>query len=84
MFISVPLPVHAREISTKVGDGYTPEGIYYEVFIIKDAENMEVSFYGTSVSVTREVRYTGIVTPLSEISWREKKSMRFIIQGCLS
>ncbi len=71
---NVVIPVNAQEIRTKVGEGYTSEGIYYEIYINENLENKEISMCGTSIYVTREVVYSGIVTPQKTISWREKIS----------
>ena len=71
--MSVSMPVNAQDISQKVGAGYTPDGVYYEVFIAEDLEN-DISLLGNSLNVTREVRYYGIVKPLTEISWTEEIS----------
>ena len=63
--LSISFPVNAQKTAQRVGEGYTSEGIYYEVYVAEDlAEN--------DISVTREVIYSGVVKPQTEISWREK------------
>lgn len=66
-----PISVKAQESLHKVGEGYTTEGVYYEVFLPENVENSDISFCGTSVNVTREVRYYGIIVPQKELSWGE-------------
>lgn len=70
--INMVLPVSAQEKVQKVGAGYTSDGIYYEVYMTEALENADRLLYGTSMSVTREVVYSGIIAPQREISWREK------------
>lgn len=70
--VSASFPVNAQEMKQKAGEGYTPDGIYYEVYAVENLEESNISLCGASVSVTREVRYSGIVTPQAKISWREK------------
>ena len=48
------------------------EGIYYEVYVAEDLAENDIVLCGASVSVTREVIYSGVVKPQKEISWREK------------
>lgn len=70
--LSSSFPVNAQETTQWVGEGYTSEGIYYEVYAVEDLEGNDIALYRASVSVTREVIYSGIVKPQTEISWREK------------
>lgn len=65
------ISVNAQESLNKVGEGYTAEGVYYEVFLAEEMENSDISLCGTSVNVTREVRYYGIIIPQKELSWGE-------------
>lgn len=69
--LSNPISVKAQEPLHKVGEGYTAEGVYYEVFLPENIENSDISLCGTSVSVTRKVVYSGIIVPQKELSWGE-------------
>ena len=66
------IPVNAQKTAQRVGEGYTSEGIYYEVYVAEDLAENDIVLCGASVSVTREVIYSGVVKPQTEISWREK------------
>lgn len=70
--LSISFPTNAQETAQKVGEGHTPEGIYYEVYVAEEVKENDIALCGASISVSREVRYSGIVTPQTEISWREK------------
>lgn len=70
--LSISFPVNAQETAQRVGEGYTSEGIYYEVYVAEDLAENDIVLCGASVSVTREVIYSGVVKPQTEISWREK------------
>ena len=60
------------ELSECTVNSISEEGIYYEVYAVEDLEGNDIALYRASVSVTREVIYSGIVKPQTEISWREK------------
>ena len=70
--LSSSFPVKAQKTAQRVGEGYTSEGIYYEVYVAEDLAENDIVLCGASVSVTREVIYSGVVKPQTEISWREK------------
>lgn len=70
--LSISFPVNAQKTAQRVGGGYTSEGIYYEVYVAEDLAENDIVLCGASVSVTREVIYSGVVKPQKEISWREK------------
>ena len=70
--LSISFPVNAQKTAQRVGEGYTSEGIYYEVYVAEDLAENDIVLCGASVSVTREVIYSGVVKPQTEISWREK------------
>ena len=65
-------PTVSRELSECTVNRISEEGIYYEVYAVEDLEGNDIALYRASVSVTREVIYSGIVKPQTEISWREK------------
>lgn len=66
--LSISFPVNAQETTQWVGEGYTSEGIYYEVYVAEDLAENDIVLCGASVSVTREVIYSGVVKPQKEIS----------------
>ena len=70
--LGISFPTNAQGTAQKVGEGHTPEGIYYEVYIAEEVKENDIALCGASISVSREVKYSGIVTPQTEISWREK------------
>ncbi len=65
--LSISFPVNAQKTAQRVGGGYT-----YEVYVAEDLAENDIVLCGASVSVTREVIYSGVVKPQKEISWREK------------
>ena len=65
-------PTVFRELSECTGNRISEEGIYYEVYVAEDLAENDIVLCGASVSVTREVIYSGVVKPQTEISWREK------------
>lgn len=71
MVVNTTLTVKAQGNGEKVGQGYTIEGIYYEVYVSDDIDGENVAICGTGVSVVREVVYSGLVTPEKTITWRE-------------
>ncbi len=79
MIINISLPVNAQKTGKKVGEGYTKDGVYYEVFVAKDVEDNDSVLSSTSISVTREVIYAGIVVPETSISWEEKIDGKYYI-----
>ncbi|MBO5336461.1 MAG: hypothetical protein J6A94_04930 [Lachnospiraceae bacterium] len=72
LIITISLPVSAQEGVQKVGEGYTTEGVYYEVFAVDEMESNEITIRSIGKSVTREVIYSGIVIPSKKLSWSEK------------
>ena len=60
---SISFPVNAQETTQWVGEGYTSEGIYYEVYVAEDLAENDIVLCGA---------YSGVVKPQKEISWREK------------
>ena len=72
LILNMSMTVNAQEASHKVGEGYTADGVYYEVYVAEDLAENDIVLCGASVSVTREVIYSGVVKPQTEISWREK------------
>ena len=69
LICSITSSVEAQENLQKVGEGYTTDGVYYEVFAVDDED---ISLCATSISVTRQMKYNGIVTPSAQISWEEE------------
>ena len=61
--LSISFPVNAQKTAQRVGD---------EVYVAEDLAENDIVLCGASVSVTREVIYSGVVKPQTEISWREK------------
>ena len=61
------ITINAEETPTTISDGYTLEGIYYEVYEISTeySANTSRDVY-TVIEVTREFRYDGIVAPPSQ------------------
>lgn len=72
IMLTISLPVSAQERVQKVGDGYTIEGVYYEVFAVDEIESNEIILRSIGISVTREVIYSGIVAPSKKLTWSEK------------
>ena len=71
VILNMSMTVCAQETSNKVGEGYTADGVYYEVFIIDNLENDSISMYNTSITVTREVKFSGEITPPKELPLNE-------------
>ncbi len=71
LILNMSMTVSAQETWHKVGDGYTTDGIYYEVFVIDNLENESISMCNTSITVTREIRFSGEITPPRELSLNE-------------
>lgn len=61
------ITVNAEETPAPISDGYTIDGVYYEVYEISTEYSANISrdVY-TVVEVTREFRYDGIVAPPSQ------------------
>ena len=79
---SISFPVNAQKTAQRVGGGYTSEGIYYEVYVAEDLAENDIVLCGASVSVTREVIYSGVVNHRKKFHG-EKKLMEAITQGFL-
>lgn len=64
LFFFFPLTAKAEAQDNKISDGYTSEGIYYEIYEI-DTDYCESNSraIGDSIIVTREFLYYGIVSP---------------------
>lgn len=63
-------PVYAySDTSTIVG--YTKDGIFYEAITLE--MNSSLSLYGNAdiVTLTKEITFTGMVTPNESLSWTE-------------
>ena len=71
LILNMSMTVNAQEASRKVGEGYTADGVYYEVFSTDNFENDSISMYNTSITVTREVSFPGEITPPKELSMNE-------------
>lgn len=67
LILNMSMTVNAQEASHKVGEG----GVYYEVFSTDNFENDSISMYNTSITVTREVSFSGEITPPKELSMNE-------------
>ncbi len=65
------LPVAAQENAQKVGEGYTSEGVYYEVYKLENITPDEISIDASGIKVTRQLAFQGCVIPSKEIFWRE-------------
>jgi hypothetical protein len=48
LILNMSMTVNAQEASHKVGEGYTADGVYYEVFSTDNFENDSISMYNTS------------------------------------
>ena len=45
LILNMSMTVNAQEASHKVGEGYTADGVYYEVFSTDNFENDSISMY---------------------------------------
>lgn len=67
LLLSLSINAHAAENpDSLITNGYTKEGIYYEVH-----GEVSLPYASDSITVTRQVTYEGKVTPESQISWTE-------------
>ncbi len=71
MLAAVPLQVNAQESMAKIGEGYTSDHVYYEVFAVENPGESSETLYGTGVRVTRRVCFSGSVEVPKEYYWRE-------------
>lgn len=67
------IQVQAMESKVSIYEGYTSEGIYYEVYDIETNVAQERAA-GDTIDVIREIRFNGIVTPPSTQTWQESIS----------
>lgn len=70
------IPAQAMEPESPIYEGYTSEGIYYEVYDIETNTAQERAA-GDTIDVIREVRFNGIITPPSTQTWQESISGTF-------
>lgn len=65
------IPVRAMEPKAPIYEGYTSEGIYYEVYDIETNVAQERAA-GDTIDVIREFRFEGIIIPPSTRNWSEQ------------
>lgn len=65
--LSLSIVAHAQGNEDYLRNGYTNEGIYYEVF----GEQINPNIKGV-ISVERQIVYSGKITPNSTLEWREE------------
>ena len=53
--LSISFPVNAQKTAQRVGEGYTSEGIYYEVYAVEDLEGNDIALYGSGGGATARV-----------------------------
>lgn len=70
LVLVTPLTVKAQGIVYGPGGGYTPEGVYYEIYAEKGMG--QYSTDSESLYVTRNVVYDGRIQPPGQIFWREQ------------
>lgn len=67
------IQVQAMEPKSPIYEGYTSEGIYYEVYDTETSVSLERAV-GDTVNVIREFRFSGIIVPPSTRIWYENIS----------
>ena len=65
--VSLSIVAHAQGDEDYLRNGYTSEGIYYEVF----GEQINPNIKGI-ISVERQIIYNGKITPTSTLEWKEE------------
>ncbi|MCD7752678.1 MAG: hypothetical protein LUI10_13250 [Lachnospiraceae bacterium] len=69
MLSAATMNVKADTFYGEIEEGYTEDGIYYELYKM-DKQSDELTASG-SISVRREILYYAIITPPMEIEWTE-------------
>lgn len=72
MMVAVPLRTNAQDSMEKVGEGYTSDGVYYEVFAVEDLGEDFGTLSGTQINVTRQVIFAGSAKAPMEYYWKER------------
>lgn len=65
------IQVQAMEPKSPIYEGFTSEGIYYEVYNIETNVTQERAA-GDTIDVIREFRFEGIIVPPSTQNWAEQ------------
>lgn len=65
------LPVNAQEISRKIGDGYTADGIHYSIYEAESSPTLTCSI-DTSIDVSRDFVYDEYTVPPRQVEHHER------------
>ena len=68
LFTNYPLQVSASSNSIT---GFTPSGIFYQAITISETYDSLIVPYANTISLTKEITYSGIIIPDNSISWKE-------------
>ena len=69
LFLSVP--VHAQDITQEIGCQVTTEYVISQVTTLETIYHLDNTRASAYITTSKEITYTGIITPAASISWTE-------------
>ena len=69
-YLLTSYPLHVSASSPSI-TGFTPSGIFYQAITISETYDSLIVPYANTISLTKEITYSGIIIPDNSISWKE-------------